>query len=72
LRNAVLHAIGANAIHRLRRSNADKRKAVEMMLADDEWSVLPNTEIPRSAASAVRWLIQSEAPSSRKWMIRAR
>ncbi|MBL8366528.1 MAG: hypothetical protein JNM54_01225 [Candidatus Accumulibacter sp.] len=45
MRNAVLHAIGANASYRLRRSNADKRKAVEMMLADDEWSVLPNTEI---------------------------
>jgi hypothetical protein len=37
LRDAVLFALGANRAHGLRRTNADKRRAVEVMLADDEW-----------------------------------
>lgn len=36
-RDAVLAAVGANADHGLRRTNADKRRAVEMLLKDDEW-----------------------------------
>lgn len=36
-REALLHAVGANARHGLRRTNADKRRAVEMLLADNEW-----------------------------------
>lgn len=38
LRDAVLFSLGANGTHGLRRTNADKRKAVESMLADAEWS----------------------------------
>lgn len=38
VRDAILHSLGANASHGLRRSNADKRKAVTAMLADDEWA----------------------------------
>lgn len=37
-RDAVLHSVGANSNHGLRRSNADKRKAIQTMLADAEWS----------------------------------
>ncbi|WP_295446486.1 ParB/RepB/Spo0J family partition protein [uncultured Thiodictyon sp.] len=37
-RDALLFAVGANAAHGLRRSNADKRKAVETLLQDPEWS----------------------------------
>lgn len=36
-RDAILAAVGANAAHGLKRSNADKRKAVRMLLEDDEW-----------------------------------
>ncbi|MBJ2155279.1 ParB N-terminal domain-containing protein [Variovorax sp. IB41] len=36
-RSAVLYAVGANREHGLRRSNADKRRAVEMLLCDEEW-----------------------------------
>lgn len=36
-REAILHAAGANAVHGLRRTNADKRKAVETLLQDEEW-----------------------------------
>lgn len=37
-RDAILYSVGANATHGLRRTNADKRRAVEMLLRDDEWS----------------------------------
>lgn len=36
-RDAVLFAAGANAKHGLRRTNADKRRAVEQLLRDFEW-----------------------------------
>ncbi|MGF1603662.1 MAG: streptomycin biosynthesis regulator [Thermosynechococcaceae cyanobacterium] len=36
-RDAVLFSVGANATHGLRRSNADKRRAVETLLRDEEW-----------------------------------
>ena len=37
-RDAVLYSLGANAKHGLRRSNADKRRAVLTMLSDAEWA----------------------------------
>ena len=36
-RDAILFAVGANASHGLRRTNADKRRAVETLLKDQEW-----------------------------------
>ncbi|EWY35857.1 hypothetical protein N825_32650 [Skermanella stibiiresistens SB22] len=36
-RDAVPHAVGANARHGLPRSNADKRDAVMILLKDPEW-----------------------------------
>lgn len=36
-RDAILAAVGANADHGLRRTNADKHNAVAMLLHDDEW-----------------------------------
>ena len=38
MREAILHSVGANATHGKRRSNADKRKAVETLLQDEDWS----------------------------------
>ncbi|WP_013325619.1 crossover junction endodeoxyribonuclease RuvC [Gloeothece verrucosa] len=38
LREAILYAVGANASHGLRRSPADKRHAVMMLLQDAEWN----------------------------------
>lgn len=49
-RDAVLFAIGANATHGLQRTNADKRRAVEMLLADTEWAAWSDHEIARRAA----------------------
>lgn len=45
VRDAILHSLGANASHGLRRSNADKRKAVAAMLADDEWAAWSDRKI---------------------------
>lgn len=38
VREAILFAVGANGHHGLRRTNADKRKAVETLLKDTEWA----------------------------------
>ena len=46
-RDALLSALGANETHGLRRSNADRRQAVMLMLKDPEWSAWANTEIAR-------------------------
>ena len=48
-RDAVLYACGANATHGLRRTNADKRRAVERLLRDEEWSQWSDREIARKA-----------------------
>lgn len=37
LREAILDAAGSNARHGLRRTDADKRRAVETLLRDEEW-----------------------------------
>lgn len=61
-RDAILHAVGANASHGLRRTNADKRRAVEALLKDDEWVKWSNREIARRCAvdeGTVRNLRQS-------------
>lgn len=48
-RDAILHAVGANTSHGLRRTNADKRRAVETLLRDEEWSRWSDREIARRA-----------------------
>lgn len=37
-RAAILYSVGANATNGLRRTNADKRRAVAMLLSDEEWA----------------------------------
>lgn len=49
-RDAILFAVGANDAHGLRRTNADKRTAVELLLRDEEWSQWPDREIARQCA----------------------
>jgi hypothetical protein len=48
-RDALLYAIGANAGHGLRRSNADKRNAVELLLDDEQWSKNSDRWIAKAA-----------------------
>jgi hypothetical protein len=58
-REAVLYSVGANATHGLRRSNADKRRAVETLLRDDEWRGWSDHEIARQCAAS--WPTRSES-----------
>lgn len=37
-RDAILYSVGANKEHGLRRTNEDKRRAVTVLLSDEEWS----------------------------------
>lgn len=46
-RDAMLFAVGANALHGLQRTNADKRRSVERLLRDPEWSLWSNCEIAK-------------------------
>jgi hypothetical protein len=49
-RDAVLHSIGANTAHGLPRSNKDKKRAVETLLNDPEWSNWSTREIAEKCA----------------------
>jgi hypothetical protein len=49
-RDAVLFSVGANASHGLRRTNDDKRKAVETLLRDPEWTSWSNNAIAKACA----------------------
>lgn len=46
-RDAILYSVGANARHGLRRTNADKRRAVMTLLNDEEWGKWSDSEIAR-------------------------
>lgn len=46
-RDAILHSVGANAEHGLRRKNEDKHQAVETLLNDPEWRQWSDREIAR-------------------------
>jgi ParB-like chromosome segregation protein Spo0J len=48
LRDAVLIAVGANTSHGLRRTLEDRRKAVRILLADEEWGQWSDAEIARA------------------------
>lgn len=48
-RDAILYSVGVNAQHGLRRSNGDKRRAVEVLLKDDEWRKWSDREIARKS-----------------------
>lgn len=47
LRDAILYSLGANHDHGLRRTNTDKRKAIEIMLKDIEWADWSDREIAK-------------------------
>jgi hypothetical protein len=48
-RDAILCGIGSNATHGLRRTPADKRRAVERLLADPEWAQWSDRKIAEAA-----------------------
>ncbi len=49
-RDAILYSLSANSRHGLKRSNADKRKAVLTLLDDAEWSKWSNEKIAATCA----------------------
>lgn len=53
LRDAKLFSYGANGTHGQRPTNADKRKAVEEMLADPEWSQWSDRKIAEACLVSV-------------------
>jgi hypothetical protein len=65
-RAALLHALGANDTHGHRRTDADRRHAVELMLADPEWREWNNSAIARQCRVSeflVRTVRQERAPT---------
>jgi hypothetical protein len=48
-RDAILFACGANSDHGLKRTNADKRRAVETLLNDEEWVKWSDVRIAEAA-----------------------
>jgi hypothetical protein len=48
-RDALFYGIGANAAHGLRRSAADRRRAIESLLRDPEWGRLPDRRLAEIA-----------------------
>lgn len=67
LRDAILYACGANQTHGLKRTSADKRCAVERLLADPEWASWSNKRIAEAAgvgASLVDDIRKVQLPES--------
>lgn len=46
-RDAILFSVGANGSHGLRRTNADKQKAVDTLITDTEWGQWSSREIAK-------------------------
>ncbi len=65
-RDAILYSVGANYDHGLRRTNADKRKSVMMLLEDSEWCMWSDNEISKKCrvtqpfVSGIRKELKSE------------
>lgn len=62
VRDAVLFSLSANASHGLRRTNADKRKAVAAMLADAEWSAWSDRKIAEFCGVSVPFVSALRRP----------
>lgn len=63
-RDAMLYSFGANATHGLPRTNADKRRAVSLMLADPEWVKWSDSEIARRCCVSQPFVGKLREPNS--------
>ena len=50
LREAILLSVGSNSEHGKRRSNADKRRSVELLLKDEDWRSWSDREIGKQCS----------------------
>jgi uncharacterized ParB-like nuclease family protein len=70
-RDAVLHGIGSNAAHGLRRTQADKRRAVERLLKDPEWArwsdrkIAAVAKVDHKTVGTVRRDLTGEIPTTK-------
>lgn len=75
LRDAILFSVGANYSHGLRRTQKDKRKAVETLLRDEEWSKWADREIGRQCkvdhktVSKIRNDLSGEIPQTEERLV---
>jgi hypothetical protein len=71
-RDAILCGIGANAVHGLRRTQADKRRAVERMLKDPEWArwsdrkIAEVAKVDHKTVGTIRRELAGEIPTAAK------
>jgi hypothetical protein len=66
-RSALLYAVGANDTHGLRRTNADKRHAVKMLLEDPEWENWADRKIGRQVGVTHPFVASIRAELSANW-----
>jgi hypothetical protein len=55
-RDAMLHSVGANATHGLRRTNNDKHRAVMKLLNDAEWGAWSDSAIAKKCGVSVSFV----------------
>ncbi len=61
LRDAILLSVGSNADHGKRRSNADKRRSVELLLKDTLWTSWSDREIAKQCAVSHEFVRQARS-----------
>lgn len=61
-REAVLYSVKANGTHGLKRTNADKRKAVETLAKDEEWGKWSDRKIAEAAGVSVTFVSALRRP----------
>src|SRR5262249_654139 len=70
-RDAILHGVGSNASHGLRRTQADKRRAVERLLKDPEWGrwsdrkIAEIAKVDHKTVGAIRRALTGEIPTTK-------
>jgi hypothetical protein len=71
-RDAILHGVGSNASHGLRRTQADKRRAVERLLKDPEWArwsdrkIAEVAKVDHKTVGAIRRGLTGEFPTTKR------
>jgi hypothetical protein len=71
-RDAILHGVGSNASHGLRRTQADKRRAVERLLKDLEWGrwsdrkIAEIAKVDHKTVGTIRRALTGEFPTTKQ------
>ena len=71
-RDAILHGAGSNSSHGLRRTQADKRRAVERLLKDPEWArwsdrkIAEVAKVDHKTVGTIRKELTGEFPTTKR------